>query len=175
MDPFETLGIEPRFDVDLPSLEQRHRDLSRALHPDRYTGAPGAERRMALGKAIEVNEAMRTLREPIRRAEAILRRAGIEMDEVGGPRPPPSLLMEMMEVREELAEARATKDGPRAAAVGRAMKDREQRTMASLNDTFRAAAGDPAVLAAAIPLLGELRYLKRCLEEVSAIEEDISP
>jgi molecular chaperone HscB len=175
MDPFETLGIEPRFDLDLPSLEQRHRDLSRALHPDRYAGAPGAERRMALSKAIEVNEAMRILREPIRRAEAMLRRAGITMDEVGGPKPPPELLMEMMDVREELADARTAKDGARAAAVGQAMKDRQQRTLASLTAMFRAAAGDPARLDAAIPLLGELRYLKRCLEEVSAIEEDLSP
>ena len=56
-DPFETLGVEARFDLDLRAVEQRHRDLSKALHPDRYTGAPAAERRMSLSRAIDVNEA----------------------------------------------------------------------------------------------------------------------
>jgi len=48
MDPFETLGLAPKFDVDLKAAESRHRELSRALHPDRYVKAPAAERRMAL-------------------------------------------------------------------------------------------------------------------------------
>ena len=59
MDPFETLGVEPRFDLDLTALEKRHRELSGALHPDRYTGRPASERRMALDRAIKVNEAWR--------------------------------------------------------------------------------------------------------------------
>ncbi len=67
-DPFDTLGVEPRFDLDLAALERRHRDLSRALHPDRYAGAPAAERRLALGRAIDANEALRVLKDPIRRA-----------------------------------------------------------------------------------------------------------
>ena len=92
-DPFDTLGVEPRFDLDSSALEQRHRDLSRALHPDRYTGAPAAERRLSLGRAIDVNEAFRVLKDPIRRAEALLRRAGVPVGEISEPRPPPDLLM----------------------------------------------------------------------------------
>ncbi len=42
MDPFATLGIEPRFDLDVRAVEARHRELSRTLHPDRYSGAPAA-------------------------------------------------------------------------------------------------------------------------------------
>ncbi len=68
MDPFATLGIDPAFNIDLAAVEQRHRDLSRALHPDKFSGAPAAERRLALNRAIEVNEAWRAVRDPIRRA-----------------------------------------------------------------------------------------------------------
>src|SRR5689334_12410104 len=81
-DPFEVFGIPPRFEVDLAALELRHRDLSKALHPDRYAGAPAAERRLALNRAIEVNEAWRVLREPVKRAEALFARAGVPVGEV---------------------------------------------------------------------------------------------
>src|SRR3954447_26645826 len=96
-DPFKTLGVEARFDLDRPALEQRHRELSKALHPDRYVGAPAAERRMSLSRAIDVNEAFRVLKDPIRRAEALLRRAGAAVGETSEPKPAPALLMEMME------------------------------------------------------------------------------
>ena len=58
MDPFATLGIDRRFDVDLPALEKRHRELSRALHPDRFADAGASERKATLAKAVEVNEAV---------------------------------------------------------------------------------------------------------------------
>ncbi len=99
-DPFTTLGLLPAFDLDVEAAEKRHRELSRALHPDRYAQSPPAERRAALGKAIEVNEAWRTLRDPIRRGEALLRRMGLHVDEGQEPRPDPALLMEMMEKKE---------------------------------------------------------------------------
>ena len=52
MNPFATLGVEPRFDLDLPALEKTHRELSRALHPDKYVGATASERRAALERAV---------------------------------------------------------------------------------------------------------------------------
>ena len=53
------LGIGPSFDVDLPSLEKTHRELSRALHPDKFVQAGASERRSALERAADVNEAWR--------------------------------------------------------------------------------------------------------------------
>ena len=64
-DPFELLGIPARYDLDLDELATRQRDLSRALHPDRYAGRGASERRQALGKAIEVNEAARLLKQVV--------------------------------------------------------------------------------------------------------------
>src|SRR5262245_5679063 len=121
-DPFDTLGVEPRFDLDLAALEDRHRALSGALHPDRYAGRPAAERRMALDRAIEVNAAWRALRDPVTRAEALFQRAGVEVGELAEPKPTPDLLVEMMEVREELAEAKG--DAARLAKLGDRMRTR---------------------------------------------------
>jgi molecular chaperone HscB len=175
MDPFETLGVEPRFGVDLRSLEQRHRDLSKTLHPDRYATAPAAERRMALGRAIEVNEAFRALRDPIRRAESLLKRAGIEVGETNEPKPAPALLMEMMESREELSEAFRAKDAGRVAKLGAGMSERQEIVTGRLAEGFDQAGSDPKKLRELLPLVGELRYLRRFMDEVSAIEEHLSP
>ena len=76
MDPFATLGIVRGYDVDLRAVEKTHRELSRALHPDRFVNAPSSERKAALTKAVAVNEAWRMVRDPIRRAEALLKLAG---------------------------------------------------------------------------------------------------
>ena len=109
-DPFQTLGIDPRFDIDLKAVEARHRELSRALHPDRYAQAPAAERRMALSRAIEVNEAWRAVRDPIKRAESLFQRLGVPSGETAEPNPSTELLMEMMEAREELSDAARAKN-----------------------------------------------------------------
>jgi molecular chaperone HscB len=175
IDPFETLGIEPRFDLDLRAVEQRHRELSGALHPDRYAGRPAAERRLALGRAIDVNEAFRAVRDPVRRAEALLGRAGVAVGETSEAKPPPSLLMEMMEAREELAEARRAKDLARAGKLGEAMRARQRAVEERLGRALDAGKGDPQILDGARAALGELRYVRRFLDEVDAIEEELAP
>jgi len=174
-DPFETLGVEPRFDIDLAALEQRHRDLSRALHPDRYSGAPAAERRLALGRAIDVNEAFRVLKSPIRRAEAILRRAGVAVGETSEPRAPADLLMEMMELREDLSEAARARDLGRVARLAQGMRVRQGEVARRLGGLLDDGREDPQKMTAALPSLGELRYIGRFLDEVSAIEDELAP
>jgi molecular chaperone HscB len=174
IDPFETLGLEARFDVDLRAVEQRHRDLSKALHPDRYVGAPAAERRLALGRAIDVNEAFRIVCDPIRRAEALLRRAGIPVDENAELPAAPSLLMEMMEAREELAEAARAKNLAAVTKLGESMTARRSIILGRIGRDFAAAGGDPQGLTMVLPALGELRYVRRFLDEVSAIEEELA-
>ncbi len=174
-DPFETLGVEPRFDLDLRALEQRHRDLSKALHPDRYVGAPAAERRLSLGRAIDVNEAFRVLRDPVRRAEALLRRGGISVGETAEPAAPPTLLMEMMEAREELADVARAKDLAGILRLGTVMTARQADTLALLAQAFDVAGAAPEKMSRALPILGELRYVRRFLDEVSALEEELSP
>jgi molecular chaperone HscB len=173
-DPFDTLGVEPRFDLDLAALELRHRELSKALHPDRYSGAPAAERRLALSRAIDVNEAFRVLKDPVRRAEALLQRAGAAVGETSEPKPSPALLMEMMEAREELAEAGRAKDLGRVAKLGEAMGERRAQILRRLGGAFAEAGSDPQKHAEILPVLGELRYIRRFLDEVSAIEEELA-
>jgi molecular chaperone HscB len=172
-DPFDTLGLEPRFGLDLKALEHRHRELSKALHPDKHTASAPGERRMALSRAIDVNEAFRTLKDPIKRAEAMLARSGVAVSETNEQKVPPALLMEMMESREELADARRSKDAARVASLGGAMKTRRDHVISVLAAVLDDPARKDDHARDALPALAELRYLRRFLDEVSAIEEEL--
>lgn len=167
--PFELLGVPVSFALDETELEKRHRDLSRALHPDRYTGRPSSERREALSRAISVNEAFRRLRDPISRAEALLAQLGREVSEANLPRPAPALLMQVMEERELLSCARRQGDRARIESIAAQAGGRAEEATERLADAF---SEDPVPLERVLELLGELRYVRRLKEEAgSALDE----
>jgi molecular chaperone HscB len=169
MDPFATLGVQARFDLDLAAVEKTHRELSRALHPDRYVSAGATERREALGKAIEVNEAWRILRDPIRRAQALLSLRGVTVAEGREPQADPEFLMEMLEQREALDEAKQAKDLARIHTMATGIEARAKAVEGELVAGF--ARGEAASL---VGKVGELRFFRRFLEEVSAIEDELA-
>lgn len=168
MDPFTTLGLDRRYAVDLARLEKAHRDLSRALHPDRYAAAPPSEKKAALSKAVSVNEAFRVVRDPIRRAEALLALAGVAVGDANEPKASPAFLMEVLERREALADAKAAKDAPRVRALAAEARELAAGAEAALEAGFERG-GD---LAALLPTLGELRFYRRSFEEAQAILDE---
>lgn len=171
LDPFAVLGLPRAFAVDLGAIEKTHRELSRALHPDRYTGAPPTERRTALSKAVEVNEAWRVVRDPIKRAETLLLLAGVPIGENGEPPASPDFLMETMDQREALAEARAAGDPRRIEALVRdieAAGAAAERTIAAALDP-----PSPGGPEAALDALGRLRFYRRFLEEARGALEQL--
>ena len=176
MDPFATLGLARRYDLDPNELERRYRELQKALHPDRHVGASASQRRMALGKAVEVNEAYRTLRDQQKRAEALLTllRGG---DATAQPAvretADPELLMEVMELREALSEAKQARDMARVGSLAERVRALHAGTDARLLRAFgelreQADAGQLAKIAT---LVSRLKYYQRFLDEVSAFEE----
>lgn len=175
-DPFETLGLSPTFDLDPGELEKRHRELSKALHPDRFAACPASERRQALGKAIEVNAAWRSLRDPVERARALLARLGVVVHEGSEPAADPELLMQVMELREELSDAGRQRDEERLGRLVADIRARESRTLEGLAEDLRAALdrGDAATRTEPIVRrIGELRFYKRFLDEAAAIQDEL--
>lgn len=172
-DPFDTLGIAPSFELDLKAVERHVRELSRVLHPDKHVSSTALERRMALGKAIEVNEAWRIVRDPIKRAEALLRRAGVVVAEGAEPKWSPAFLMEAMERREALAEARKGRDAKKLDALVEEVRALEASVTKRLSEGFAAIASGGDRGEDLVPLLGELRYYRRFFDEVSAIEDEL--
>src|SRR3954467_5849676 len=134
--PFEVLGVPALFALDESELEKRHRDLSKALHPDRYAGRSSSERREALSRAISVNEAFRRLRDPISRAEALLSQLGREVTESNQPKPPPALLLQVMEQREALSVARRAGDRNKVESIAAHASSRAEEAAEHMADAF---------------------------------------
>jgi molecular chaperone HscB len=166
--PFETLGIEPTFDIDLEAVEQRYRELSRVVHPDKFAKTGAQERRRSLGLAVDVNAAWRVVKDPIRRAEALLALRGVTVDE-RSQKASPALLMDVMELREELSDAKAARNVAKIRTLAASMETRERTVIASLSSALGASHNEKSM-----ELLGELKYVRRFLDEVKAIEEEMA-
>jgi molecular chaperone HscB len=101
---FQIFDLPISFDIETETLAQRYRDLQRAVHPDRYANAPDRERRLAMQKATQVNEAFQTLKNPLARGLYLLQLQGIDANNANNATMDNEFLMEQMELREELAE-----------------------------------------------------------------------
>ena len=177
-DHFTVLGVPRRHDLDMADVESRYKDLLRKLHPDRYTRADARARRAALGRAVQLTDAWRALRDPVRRAEYLVQLAGIDIGPEDGaartgppsakarPPVPQALLMEMMELREELATARAAGDETTMARVQAGVSARVDAALAAV--TTGLAGGGSEGLGAVVRELVALRYYRRLLEDIEA-------
>jgi molecular chaperone HscB len=178
-DHFEVFGIERRYPLDLADLERRYKDMTKVLHPDRYARADERARRASLKRSMQLNEAWRTLKDPVRRAEYLLSLSGVEVGAEDGTskrvdgqkvRLPvaPALLMEVMELREGLAEARAAGDHGRVAALAATVRGRREAALRAVASVFTQRAPDLEAIARD---LVAVRYYDRFLDEVAVHEE----
>lgn len=170
MNPFSELGLADTFEVDVKALEKTHRDLSRALHPDRYVQAPAGERRVALERAVRVNEAFRAVKDPLSRAEALFALRGTPIGDGKEPKPDPDFLMDVLESREALSDAKGEKNAAAVAKLKAAAEASHERVLAALGAVF---AKPEKPDESAVKLLGKLRFFRRFLEEVSDVEDDL--
>lgn len=165
-DPFTVLGVPARFALPMEELAKRHRDLSRALHPDRHAKGSPAERRVAIERAMAVNEAWRVVRDPLARALALLELRGVAITE--GERASPALLMEVMELRESLEAARG--DAQRVAALREAVRARIAAEEAVLAGALVEGEVPAEAMARARGAAVKLKYFRRFDEEAEAME-----
>ena len=107
---FELFGLAPAYALDLQALESAYRDIQSRVHPDRFAHAGDAERRASMQMTTQVNEAYRTLRDPVRRAQHLLDLNGVDVAFETDTAMPKDFLMQQMEFRERLEEAKSSKD-----------------------------------------------------------------
>jgi Fe-S protein assembly co-chaperone HscB len=159
-DPFAEFGLEPRFDLDLDELRQKYLAASAAAHPDRVTDP--LEQADAAERSARINDAYGMLRDPERRAWALLQVRGGELP-AEEEKLPPALLMELMEQREEIDAVLATGD---ADAVQRHRAAVQTQLQAHLDRLAQLFAADPPDAAAVRRELQLLRYTQRQLEQL---------
>jgi len=154
-DKFVLLGLEPSFD-EPPGLDEKFRALSRKLHPDRFARATPRERRYSLEQTTLLNDAYKTVKDPVRRAEHLLALRGIKVE----AKMSPEFLEQTLEDREKLLEAKMSGEPLDPLAAG--VREQRDRTLSQVRELVENG-GD---LAQAAELLARMRYYARYLDEV---------
>ena len=123
VDYFSFFGLPRKLNLDTAKLEQEFYALSRHLHPDLSARFDKREQEWSLEQTSLLNDAYRTLKDPIKRTEYLLRIEGVELEEqsksatekarqTGSVKKqvvPPDLLEEVFELNMQLEELRAQK------------------------------------------------------------------
>jgi molecular chaperone HscB len=111
-DYFSFLGLPRKLTIAATELERRFRELSRKFHPDYYYNASPAERLASLERSSYLNDAYRTLRNPVSRVEHLLAIEGLpsSTSNQGTTQVPPALLEEVFALNEELDEIREQRE-----------------------------------------------------------------
>lgn len=109
-DFFSLFQLPRRFALEAAELDRRYRDVQAEVHPDRFAAASEAEKRLSMQWATQANEAYRTLKKPLERAKYLLHLAGHDVQADKNTAMPAEFLMEQMEWREAVADARAGGD-----------------------------------------------------------------
>lgn len=107
---FDLFHLPARFTLDMGALDAAYRDVQGQVHPDRFVNATDAEKRVAMQWATRANEAYQTLKNPQKRARYLCEMNGVDLQTESNTAMPMDFLMQQMEWREALGEARAAKD-----------------------------------------------------------------
>ena len=102
-----------RLNLDPDDLQRRFYDLSRLLHPDLFIRKPDQERQYSLDATSILNDAYRTLRDPVKRGQYVLAQEGFDIGEQRSNDVPPELLEEVFELNMALEEMRGGDDAAR--------------------------------------------------------------
>lgn len=171
MDYYRVLGLDPRLQLNLVELQQLFYGRSRELHPDRFARAEASVRAAALEESSLLNDAYRTLKDPVQRAEYFLKNRGFDIGEQGTKDVPPELLEEVFELNMALEELKSGDESARPQlATARdhfaallAQSDNELTNLFAAHD---ASPGEP-VLRQIRGLLNRRRYIQNLLRDVN--------
>ena len=173
-DYYAFFGLPRTLSIGVEDLQNRFYSLSRLLHPDRFTRRSEQEKHYSLEASSILNDAYRVLRDPIRRAEYVLKQAGYEIGEQRSKDVPPELLEEVFELNMALDELRMGDDDvlpqldsmrhhflDMLASIDAALEEKYQR-----HDKAAGDAGKAAVLDEIKSALHRRRYIRNLVDEV---------
>ena len=107
---FELFQMPVMFEIDTQQLDAAYREVQGRVHPDKFVTATDAEKRVAMQWATRANEAYQTLKNPLKRAMYLCELNGVDLATESNTHMPTAFLMQQIEWREALDEARDTKN-----------------------------------------------------------------
>jgi molecular chaperone HscB len=141
VDYFVFFGLPRKLGINPDELELQFHQLSWKLHPDNFATASEYERDLSLERSSQLNDAYRTLRDPVRRVEYLLGLAGMRKEGQQKQQAPPELLEEVFELNESLDELREARrnggDGAAMVALRKRLQDARESFRSKLGDVDR--------------------------------------
>ena len=158
---FELFDIPPHFSQDRSALDARWRSLQAQVHPDRFAAEGAAAQRIAMQWAVRVNEAYQRLKDPIRRAAYLCELNSAPIEAENNTAMPTGFLMQQMEWREALDDARTVDD---VDALQHQVADHRRAALAQLEATLDS---DRDFIAAAQQVRA-LMFVERFAQDIDA-------
>ncbi len=131
---FELFGLEQRFGQDRALLDTCWKDLQRQAHPDKFAAQGAAAQRIAMQWSVRINEAYQRLKDPLKRAGYLCELHGALVNAENNTAMPATFLMQQMEWREELDDAKSSEDLDNISAQCRQAKQKVLQTIEQLLD-----------------------------------------
>ncbi|QDQ25759.1 Fe-S protein assembly co-chaperone HscB [Chitinimonas arctica] len=166
-DHFALFGLPRGFRLDRAALDAAYLGLQSRYHPDRAAGLGDADKRLSLQAATRVNEAFQTLKSPLGRARYLLQLAGVDTQEETNTSMPTAFLMQQMEWREAVADARADKQVAALEKLAGELRGETRLLEAALSEALDARQDH----AEAALLVRKLKFLEKLAREIDDATE----
>ena len=168
---FDRLGLSSTYAQDSDEVTTQYRKLQRQLHPDRFVSAPPLIRRLSIEHATAINDALRVVKDPMRRAFYCLELKGIDInDERSGIKLDPMFLMKVIELREAISELRGDDNHVERAQMERNVAGWYEEILTDLGEQLDRNDATDADLSALAQNAAQLKYLRRALDDLQSEE-----
>ncbi|MEY4729838.1 MAG: co-chaperone protein HscB [Pseudomonadota bacterium] len=159
---FDLFGLEKKFSVPQENLDRAYRDIQSQIHPDKFSHAGEAEKRLSMQWATRANEAYQTLKKPLSRARYLLQLNGVDTQEESNTAMPTAFLMEQMEWREAVIEAKQEGNHKSLILLNKNLLSERAKLLTELEKQIDAEKN----LGAACETTRKLRFLEKLGEEI---------
>jgi molecular chaperone HscB len=166
---FELFGLPQTYALDRARLDAAYRELQNTVHPDRFAAQPEAEQRVAMQWATQVNEAYQTLKDPVNRGVYLLKLQGIDALDASNTRMAPAFLMQQMEWREAIEEARTGRRADALDALSDDLRAAHRRIESRLTELIDSAHD----FEAASETVRQLRFMDKLIAEIGDVYEEL--
>ena len=160
---FALFHLPVTFAIDTAALDQAYHDVQNQVHPDKFTTASDAEKRVAMQWATRANEAYQTLKSALKRATYLCELHGIDLQIESNTSMPATFLMQQMSWREALDDARAARDDAALDALDGALSEARREQVAQLATLLDAQDFTAAALG-----VRKLMFIEKFGDEVAA-------
>ncbi|OOH87575.1 Fe-S protein assembly co-chaperone HscB [Pasteurellaceae bacterium 15-036681] len=165
--PFELFDLPVQFQVDTVLLSERYLALQKSLHPDNFSASSAQEQRMAVQKSAEINDALHILKDPIKRAEAIIEtHTGETQDIEQKSNRDMAFLMQQMEWRETLEEIEGNKDESALFDFSQEIDQEQKAILTQLENALNSQQWQDA-----LAINDKLRFIKKLMVEIERVED----